>query len=586
MMQGITSLPGAQQAPQAPQGMPQAAAPQAPQQAATPMAVTGQLEKLPPQQLLAMFSNPMDKTPKWAVVSAYAKAIENQRMMDAARGQSAMQQNQAQQGQPPVAAQVMSQPIQPAEPVMARDGGIMSGYAGGGAVAFQSGGFTYGSAPDYELARKYGINLSPYDAPEVRAEKIRRAKAMAEFEEQRKSFGEIPTEASVANDAALRQAYSHPSRMRDLLQNAAPSGAAPSGAAPSNFRPTPLSPNSGGGVAALAGAQRTSQQSAPQTGDPTLERIAAQYEARQKGLEAMLQGQGEVDPELQKLREAYDKGQQGRISARDARSLEMVKRAQEAASAPMINSQEALLRLAGSLGGAKRFGEGLSMAAKEAGMIRGEQRKTLERAQELRAQEQNAIDMLNSALEEKRIADKTGDVAAKRAAALKVEESRAQLLNVRRDLYVAGEELNLKRRTTAATELSARATAASAGRTPTEERLFNKLYPAVLSEITGGKPPTPEQEKRAVTEAWSSIRGLDIRRDKQTNDYRIAQQKLLTSDEGYKTASIIAATSKDPTRVARAQATMREIERRNGIERPEGTETPSGQVDTNNPLLK
>lgn len=190
MMQGISTLPGAQQAPQqAPgQAMPFQATPQ--QQPQTPQAMTGQLQNLPPQQLLQMFANPADKTPKWAVVTAYAKAIEQQRLMEAASGQQAMQQGQMQAQQPPVAAQVMMQrPTQ-----MARHGGIMHGYAGGGAVAFEDGGrvqrfspggLTTGFAPDYQAMRAVGINISPYDSPEVRADKIRR------FEEFRRT-GQVP----------------------------------------------------------------------------------------------------------------------------------------------------------------------------------------------------------------------------------------------------------------------------------------------------------------------------------------------------------------------------------------------------------
>ena len=198
MQQGLMSLPGAGQGQeQAPgQAAPMAALPQ--QQPRTPAAMTGRLEGLPPQQLMAMFTNPADTTPKWAVVTAYAKAIEQQRMMDAARGQSAMQQGQAQMGQPPVAAQVMMQP--PTQ--TARHGGIMHGYSGGGAVAFQAGGstlfggsgnLTLGADRDYQDARRFGIALSPYDSEKVRADKLKQLAAMREFEKQRTAMGGLGT---------------------------------------------------------------------------------------------------------------------------------------------------------------------------------------------------------------------------------------------------------------------------------------------------------------------------------------------------------------------------------------------------------
>lgn len=171
MMQGISSLPGAQQPQQlqqAPgQAMPFQAMPA--QQPQTPMGMTGQLEKLPPQQLLQMFANPADKTPKWAVVTAYAKAIEQQRLEQLASGQQAMQQNQMQAQQPPVAAQVMMQ--QPTQ--MARHGGIMHGYSGGGAVAFQSGKVALERLPG-ETEEEYKRRQAEASAPsKLTAEQFR-----------------------------------------------------------------------------------------------------------------------------------------------------------------------------------------------------------------------------------------------------------------------------------------------------------------------------------------------------------------------------------------------------------------------------
>lgn len=188
-----------------------------------------------------------------------------------------------------------------------------------------------------------------------------------------------------------------------------------------------------------------------------------EFKAQQTGLESLIQKQGQVDPALKSARESYYKGQEERLSARDARSLEALKRAQEAASAPLMDNQEALLRLAGALGGAKRFGEGLSMAAKEAGAVRGEQRKAVERVQELRAQEQNALDTLRDATEAKKLADTSNDVQASRAAEMKIQESRAQLLGTRRDMAKLTQELGFKGREVAALEEKARAATLQAG---------------------------------------------------------------------------------------------------------------------------
>jgi hypothetical protein len=122
-MQGIQSLmPG--QAQQAPMPMPQ-------QSSSTPSAMTGSLKNMPMEQLKMLFQNPQPNSPPlWAVISALAEKQKEAQAIQAAMGQGAMAQNAMMQQQPPVAAQV----------VQAAEGGIMQGYAGGGAVAFKRGG--------------------------------------------------------------------------------------------------------------------------------------------------------------------------------------------------------------------------------------------------------------------------------------------------------------------------------------------------------------------------------------------------------------------------------------------------------------
>lgn len=182
MQQGIQSLmpQGPQQGPmpgQAPQMpmpgmMPQPSAP-------TPGAMTGSLKNMPLDQLKMLYQNPQPGSPPlWAVISALAEKQKEAQAMQAARGQSAMAQNAQMQQQPPIAAQVMQAAEQ--QPVMAAHGGMMRGYAGGGAVAFDRGGLTLGYDRDYMESRDYGINLSPYDPPEVRAEKLERLRIARE----------------------------------------------------------------------------------------------------------------------------------------------------------------------------------------------------------------------------------------------------------------------------------------------------------------------------------------------------------------------------------------------------------------------
>jgi hypothetical protein len=69
-------------------------------------------------------------------------------------------------------------------------------FDGGGLVAFQQGGMpmTTGYAPVYQEAREMGIDLSPYDSPEVRKAKLER---VARLREARKQMGQaqIPGQA-------------------------------------------------------------------------------------------------------------------------------------------------------------------------------------------------------------------------------------------------------------------------------------------------------------------------------------------------------------------------------------------------------
>jgi hypothetical protein len=97
----------------------------------------------------------------------------------------------------------------PAANMSFADGGVV-GYAG------TEGSFV-GVTPTYEEARRLGITLSPYDPPAVRKEKLERLQKMREFEKQRQSFGEIPTEASQANERALAQAFSPAAQERRML---------------------------------------------------------------------------------------------------------------------------------------------------------------------------------------------------------------------------------------------------------------------------------------------------------------------------------------------------------------------------------
>lgn len=107
-----------------------------------------------------------------------------QQAMNAAQAMQPVTQGQLAQMQarPPMQAGIGGLPGDIATQGMA-EGGVV-GYAGetdGSYVVPR----TYGYAPDYEEAQKYGIVLSPYDSPEVRQEKLERVRIARET-------GELP----------------------------------------------------------------------------------------------------------------------------------------------------------------------------------------------------------------------------------------------------------------------------------------------------------------------------------------------------------------------------------------------------------
>jgi len=489
MMQGITGLPGAQP-PQGPQGMPQGAPPgampQPPQQPQTPMGMTGQLEKLPPQQLLAMFSNPTDRTPKWAVVSAYAKAIENQRMMDAARNQSAMQQAQA-QGNMPVAAQVMSQPLGPSEPVMARDGGIMSGYAGGGAVAFQSGGSARSAFDDVGILP---ISEDKYPG-ETREEYLRRKEAEANAAREmnmpalerllrryspesrlRRALypdaGGEAAEPSAASAAQRAGAYAGKSGIADI--DVGPSMAPRAGAAAPAARP-PAAPvgapsGTGGGSAGLDALIRSFQQRATQEEDPRITKLRQQSEAAAREQEAQLRGFQTPSPEELAARKKYYETVQGAYDPQ-RKSLEAARASQREG---LLNNPEALAMIAGSLGGAKTLGEGLSKAAGAAGSVLGERRKRAEKLEDAYQQLNSQLTMTLAAAQR---ADAEGDEKRKRELLIQAQGIKEKQISTQMEMLKIGADLRGKDISGLASLVGARAQERAAGKPTAQESLIN-----------------------------------------------------------------------------------------------------------------
>jgi hypothetical protein len=427
--QGIQGLPSAQQAPgqgagAAPgQAVPQQVVPQ--KQSATPAskiaALESQLIPLSPgnaamleqrkMQLMQMYA----QEPTIELLERLTKTAEAIKTANAQTQQQAMAAY-AQQG-PQTVADMVRQDAMATTP--AAQGGIMQGFSGGGAVAFQSGGY----APDYQDARRFGIDLSPYDSPEVITQKRERVRKMREFEAQMaQARAEIPTEAGLAAAEAASETQRLKARPTNVMGQIAPT--VPQRAPrPDTGRPTTPAPTP------AAAAPTPEVTPAPKTDNwadieqQGLKGIAALQDVYRK--------QSEVDPELARLRGAAYESAQGIAQRRERDRLAALEAAQKAASAPLLDSQEAMLHLAGSINSRMRAGDALSAMAGAAGDIRDKQRKALETAQRESRLEQNAIDQLNQALAEKRVADRSGDVDRMRAADAKVAEAQLKVTELR-----------------------------------------------------------------------------------------------------------------------------------------------------------
>jgi hypothetical protein len=184
-------------------------------------------------------------------------------------------------------------------------------FAEGGVVGFAGEGpsLVSGYAPDYQDARRFGIDLSPYDSPEVIAQKRERVRRMREFEAQMaQNRAEIPTEASEAVNQGIARAYADPTRARDVppvvRQISAPV-APPRAQRPGTGRPT-AAPASAPVAAPAAAA-------APAAGIAGLtEYDKKAAEAREEAEKRLKEPFARKAPTLEEIQAVTDKARQAR----------------------------------------------------------------------------------------------------------------------------------------------------------------------------------------------------------------------------------------------------------------------------------
>jgi hypothetical protein len=346
-----------------------------------------------------------DRQPTLALLTAYTRALEREQLDESMRGQQAMQQAATTRGT--VADEIMSQPV------MAASGGIMQGYAGGGAVAFDKGGLTLGYAPDYELARKYGINLSPYDSPAVREEKIKRARAMADLDTGKLApFGlpespmmEVP-EVQVAAPRSPSATRPGAGPSRPQRQPTATPGTEIASVNP--YRGLTFNPDT------AVGPEVTQR-----TGLAALE--AADVGAAQKQLTQ--------DPTVKAAQDALLQNMQGTADTRRTRAQQQLDEVLKRGRTSVFEDPEALLRIAAGID--TRRGKGIGSLAGGVSGVMGERRKEAADAKTLFNKEMDALDTMKQLQLERDLLIKQGRVTEAQAAEAKLRAVRKDYEGIR-----------------------------------------------------------------------------------------------------------------------------------------------------------
>jgi NADH dehydrogenase/NADH:ubiquinone oxidoreductase subunit G len=231
-----------------------------------------------------------------------------------------------------------------------------------------------------------------------------------------------------------------------------------------------------------------------------LAEIEADERARVEGLRGILEAQGKVDPRIVAARkEAADFAQRS-IAEREKRAAGALEAAGMPLSQSLFDNQEALFRMLGAMKGGKRIGDAFSSIGQEAGAIRGEQRKEMQRVQRENRAEQNALDQLRQAQADLKLAQTTGDVQGERNAALKVEEAKANLgltrLNIQKERATEAD-----RKTQRAIEEKRIATTVSEGALDRASR--ERLAKAVQTGDSRRVFDTLMDNARAEFDAWA-----------------------------------------------------------------------------------
>lgn len=391
-----------------------------------PPSMVGPLSQMRPDQLQAMYNDPNNTYPKWAVASAYADSIDKLRRAQQYQGQQATQANIQEQQKVPVADQVMS--------VQAASGGLMKSFKYGGeanlddVVAQLSGEFG-----------GEGINQVEREAQE---EQKRRAAIRDRFKFVQ-SAGSEP--------AVQRMLQEYPWLAQEQQ---------PRPAAPSPRVATPPAAGTGAPPAPRVQTPPVEQPTAGLTAIQPSKDYAALLESDTEALRKQVMARAQRSPEEIEARQKEDQArallQQQRMAnmrAAEAESGRQLKDLERRAATPLFGDRMDFLKLAAAIdprGGFSGVAKGLGSLVKEREALRDtamkESASLVDKMRLLRLQYQEA-----EALEaERQRARITGDKEALRNANVEAEKLNVEMRKLQSDIVSRQQDIDVRRESVAA----------------------------------------------------------------------------------------------------------------------------------------
>lgn len=617
-MIGIASLQSAQNPGQAPMaGMMPGQAPmpgQMPGQmpgmmpkpgAATPEAEISQYQGMSLPELIAQFQ----LRPSGPLLGLITKQTQEAELQKAQANQAAMAQAQQQQGT--VKDMAIGKALQALQPTqMAAQGGIMQGYAGGGAVAFGHGGrvqhFKDGS-------NEFGLMANP-EADAMDALRVE----LAQKDKQRKALEETYYSLMMQGDPRAAQVK----QQLDALSGSAPmSSPAVAPARQPLFSPEAIAlmqrqgprwteprqsslpiTNLGGGRASvsMSSAQRNPVQAQSLSGDMTPEERQV-YESHR----AMLEGRRNRPESLTRAEQGLADLARANIEAQQREAEEFRREAMERRDAGLARAQQsiwsnpqAMLALAGGID--TRRGQGVGSFARGLANIMGQQEGMAEAARKEYAQAQQMQRTLDAAIRNTQVLEAQRQLAMQKEDFARVSQLDDQIQNSRaeeerakraiRDKAIEqnfrGREVGVKEAELDINRQRLALAASEAARGTFDERVLNN-YITLLNK----NPVQADRYLQSVSDTRTALNPSVMQRAKASEEANatrreaneIARQKLLATNMGYQTASMRYNNATDPAKKAQAAAVMREIERRNGIVTEDEQTTPTAG-NANDPL--